>query len=329
MYAGRAGQKGVGMRFDAEQEQQVGRSIRMAEMCTRDALFGLDEAEIILRARPKREERTRAGAVDRLEQAVMMVRNMAKRTNDPEVKAIAVQASRHWDEAEALRWQLAMSAMRIARGEARKLACSLMAEEDLVQEGYIGLLRAARRFDPDRGIRFTTYARWWVRAQMTRALETAGRMVRLPGGAVEQLRNLQRAMERLDQAGIDYTLEDVAAEIGIDKQRANLLLSHRGIVSIDQPDEDGLKVGDRLPSEGERADPHVNASLIEELSHMESAMDRVLDDRERYILCEHFGLRGRNARTMADIGKTMGLSRERVRQIESAALRRLRNNISV
>ena len=137
----------------------------------------------------------------------MMVRNMAKRTDDPEIKAIAVQASRHWDEAESLRWQLAMSAMRIARGEARKLACSLMAEEDLVQEGYIGLLRAARRFDPDRGIRFTTYARWWVRAQMTRALETAGRMVRLPGGAVEQLRSLQRAMERLDQAGIDYTLE--------------------------------------------------------------------------------------------------------------------------
>ena len=271
----------------------------------------------------------RAGAVDRLEQAVMMVRNRAKQTSDPEIRAIAVAASRHWDEAETLRWQLAMSAMRIARGEARKLACSLMAEEDLVQEGYIGLLRAARRFDPDRGIRFTTYARWWVRAQMTRALETAGRMVRLPGGAVEQLRNLQRAMERLDQAGIDYTLEEVAAEIGIDKQRANLLLSHRGIVSIDQPDEDGLKVGDRLPSEGDRADPHLNASLIEELGHMESAMDRVLDDRERYILCEHFGLRGRNARTMADIGKTMGLSRERVRQIESAALRRLRNNISV
>lgn len=316
------------MRFDAEQEQKVGRAIRMAEMSTRDVLFGLDDAEVILRARPKREERTRAGAIDRLEQAVLAIKNKAKRSDDPELIAIAQQASRHWDEAETLRWQLAMSAMRIARGEARKLACSLMAEEDLVQEGYIGLLRAARRFDPDRGIRFTTYARWWVRAQMTRALETAGRMVRLPGGAVEQLRNLQRAMERLDQAGIEYSLEDVAAEIGIDKQRANLLLSHRGIVSIDQPDDDGLKVGDRLPTEGDRSDPHDNASLLEELTHMESAMNRVLDDRERYILCEHFGLRGRNPRTMADIGKTMGLSRERVRQIESAALRRLRNNIS-
>jgi RNA polymerase primary sigma factor len=317
------------MRFDAEQEQEVGRAIRMAEMCTRDALCGIDSAEAILRARPKREERTRAGAIDRLEQAVLSVRNQAQVTKDPELQAIANSASRYWDEAEALRWQLAMSAMRIARGEARKLSCSLMAEEDLVQEGYIGLLRAARRFDPDRGIRFTTYARWWVRAQMTRALETAGRMVRLPGGAVEQLRNLQRAMARLDQAGIEYDLEDVAAEIGIDKRRANLLLSHRGIVSIDQPDEDGLRVGDRLPEQGERSNPLSNASLLEELGHMESAMDRVLDERERYILCEHFGLRGRNARTMADIGKTMGLSRERVRQIESAALKRLRNNISI
>ncbi len=315
------------MRFDAEQEQEVGRAIRMAEMSAREVLAGFDVAEDILRARPKREERTRAGAVDRLEEAVLALKNTAKRTKDPETVAAANQAGRLWDEAESLRWQLAMSAMRIARGEARKLSCSLMAEEDLVQEGYIGLLRAARRFDPDRGIRFTTYARWWVRAQMTRALETAGRMVRLPGGAVEQLRNLQRAMERLDQAGIDYSLEEVAAEIGIDKKRAQLLLSHKGIVSIDQPDEDGLKVGDRLPTSSGRSDPHVNTSLLEELSHMESAMDRVLDERERYILCEHFGLRGRNARTMADIGKTMGLSRERVRQIESAALRRLRNNI--
>ena len=196
-----------------------------------------------------------------------------------------------------------------------------------VQEGYIGLLRAARRYDPDRGIRFTTYARWWVRAQMTRALETAGRMVRLPGGAVEQLRNLQRIMERMDLAGVAYSLEDVAAEIGIDKSRAELLLSHRGIVSIDQPDDDGLKVGDRLPTSGERVDPHDNASLIQEITQMHDALDRVLDERERYILTEHFGLNGRNARTMADIGKTMGLSRERVRQIECAALRRLRNNI--
>jgi RNA polymerase primary sigma factor len=315
------------MRFDGDQERDIAREIREAEYKTREAMAGIDAAEAILRHRPKREERTRAGAVDRLQQAVLMCQSQARETRDPELVEATTEASQHWDRAEALRWQLAMSARRIARGEARKLACSLMAEEDLVQEGYIGLLRAARRYDPDRGIRFTTYARWWVRAQMTRALETAGRMVRLPGGAVEQLRNLQRAMDRLDRRGVSYELGDVAAEVGIDQNRAKLLLSHRGIVSIDQPDDDGLRVADRLPNQGPRMDPHANAQLLESISQLESAFEAVLDERERYILTEHYGLGGSAARTMADIGKTMGLSRERVRQIECSALRRLRATI--
>ena len=315
------------MRFDGDQEKEIARQIRTAEYQTRDALAGLDAAEEILRVRPKREERTKAGAVDRLQEAVLSTQRAARETRDPETISAATNASMHWDRAEALRWQLAMSARRIARGEARKLACSLMAEEDLVQEGYIGLLRAARRYDPDRGIRFTTYARWWVRAQMTRALETAGRMVRLPGGAVEQLRNLQRAMDRLDRKGIGYDLQDVAQEVGIDKNRAQLLLSHRGIVSIDQPDDDGLRVADRLPNNGPRADPHDNAQLLESIDHLKEAFTDVLDERERYILTEHYGLGGSTARTMADIGKTMGLSRERVRQIEANALKRLRTTI--
>jgi RNA polymerase sigma factor (sigma-70 family) len=315
------------MRYDGDQERAVAREIRAAEYRVRESLSALEIAEDIIRARPKREERTRAGAVDRLQNAVLAVQNEARLNREPEVVAVATEASGHWDRAEALRWQLAMSAMRIARGEARKLQCSLMAEEDLIQEGYIGLLRAARRYDPDRGIRFTTYARWWVRAQMTRALETAGRMVRLPGGAVEQLRNLQRAMERLDRDGIDYKLQDVADEVGIDKKRAQLLLSHRGTVSIDQPDDDGLRVADRLPTEGPRADPHNNAQLLESIDQLHSAFADVLDDRERYILTEHYGIGGTLARTMADIGKSMGLSRERVRQIENTALKRLRATI--
>jgi len=315
------------MRFDSDQERAVAREIREAEQTVRTVLSGFDVAEKILLARPTREERTRAGAVDRLQQAVLIIQSEARKTRDPETVSAATEASAHWDRAEALRWQLAMSARRIARGEARKLTCSLMAEEDLVQEGYIGLLRAARRYDPDRGIRFTTYARWWVRAQMTRALETAGRMVRLPGGAVEQLRNLQRAMERLDRKGIGYDLKDVAADVGIDKSRAQLLLSHRGIVSIDQPDDDGLRVADRLPSQDKSIDPHANAQLLEAISQLHAAFDKILDERERFILTEHYGLGGSSARTMADIGKDMGLSRERVRQIECVALKRLRATI--
>jgi RNA polymerase nonessential primary-like sigma factor len=314
--------EGLMLRISAEEERDLAHRIRVAEREAREAIAGIDEAERVLRRRPTRTERTRAGAVDRLIEAVEACAVIAK--TDPSIRVDVTKAHQKLAEAESLRWELGMSARRIARGEARKLACSLMSEEDLVQEGYIGLLRAAKRFDPDRGIRFSTYARWWVRAQMTRALETSGRMVRLPGGAVEQIRNLQQAAERLDRMGEDWTLDDLAEEVGVERARAQLLLAQGGVVSIDQPDDDGLCVGDRLAAEGRDINPDTNAMKTQALGLVRGAFGEVLDDRERYILVNHYGLEGVEARTMADIGKSMGLSRERVRQIEVGALGRLR-----
>ncbi|MEO0603368.1 MAG: sigma-70 family RNA polymerase sigma factor, partial [Myxococcota bacterium] len=187
--------------------------------------------------KPKRAERTRAGMVDRLEEAVYEVWKQFR--NHPKHKLSARTAKQAWAEAEAVRWELAMSGRRIAHGEARKLAGPFMDEADLVQEGYIGLLRAAKRFDPDRGIRFSTYARWWVRAQMTRAIDHTGRPVRLPGCAVEQTRNLRKAIKRFEDLGADYTVSDLADEVGIDKKRAEFLLSQGQTVSLDQPVDDG------------------------------------------------------------------------------------------
>jgi len=311
------------MRLTAEQEQAIAYDIHAAEQRARRAVETIPAAIEMLTKQPKREERTKAGQVERLEKAVEAARESAG--SKPEHSTSILEAEAALQQSERMRWRLAMSARHIARGEARKLVSSLMGEEDLVQEGYIGLLRAARRFDPDRGIRFSTYARWWVRAQMTRSIETTGRTVRLPGGAVEQIRNLRRAAARFDQEGIEYDINMLAEEVGLEKQRALLLLAQGGVVSIDQTDEDGLSVGDRISSNG--LSPLESAFRSQAIDKIRDAFQKILDEREQFILINHYGLDGQEPRTMADIGKRIGLSRERVRQIEVGALMRLRTRL--
>ena len=127
--------------------------------------------------------------------------------------------------------------------------------------------------------------------------------------------------------GVDWTVDDLANEVGIEKPRAQLLLRQGGVVSLDQPDDDGLSVGDRISAEGREVHPDENAIKVQAMEMVKGAFGDLLDERERYILLNHYGLEGRDARTMADIGKSMGLSRERVRQIEVGALHRLRATI--
>ncbi|MCB9672091.1 MAG: sigma-70 family RNA polymerase sigma factor [Alphaproteobacteria bacterium] len=313
-------------KLTAEEEVDLARRILDAEARTEAALQGMAVADDILDESPRRKERTRAGKVQRLERAVEAAWEAAK--EDPSLRESARAAKMAWKEAEDLSWTLAMSGRRIAHGEARKLAGPFLAEPDLVQEGYIGLLNAARRFEPDRNIRFSTYAKWWVRAQMTRAIDHTGRPVRLPGCAVEQLRNLRKAMKGLDTQGIEYTTNMLAEEVGLEEERVQFLLSRGTTVSLEEPVEDGRKarqVGHFLADED--ADGADELLVHEqELARMLRGLTDVLPERHRIVIEQRYGLDGKPQRTLSEVGRRISLSRERVRQLERDALRLLRES---
>ena len=314
-----------GRRLNADEEKEMATIIRDLEDTAYGILEVYDDLREILEKKPEREERTRAGRVDRLHKAINEVQKQSR--TEPKRRRTSRKVNKLWREAEELRWMLAMSGKRIAHGEARKLAGPFMDEEDLVQEGYIGLLRAAKRFDPDKGIRFSTYARWWVRAQMTRAIDHTGRPVRLPGCAVEQTRNLRKAMKHFEALGVEYTIAHLAAEVNIDKERAELLLSQGNTISLEQPVDDGPRPRplERFMSDTESKAPDDAAITSQELERMKMAFHEHLTQRQQFVLERRYGLdEDGEFRTLSQVGHEMGLSRERVRQIEREALTRLR-----
>jgi RNA polymerase primary sigma factor len=198
---------------------------------------------------------------------------------------------------------------------------------DLIQEGNLGLMKAVDKFDYRRGCKFSTYATWWIRQSITRALAQQGRVIRLPSHVGDRIRKVYRTAQHLEQHGGERpSLQQIAGQMGLTPARVRWLIKvSRRPLSLEKPvgEEKDSELGEFIEDEDSPTPPDVA-----ELNLLADKVDQILSTltpREARILRLRFGLQDGHAYTLKEVGAKFGLTRERIRQIERQALRRLRH----
>jgi RNA polymerase primary sigma factor len=229
-------------------------------------------------------------------------------------------------DAEVARKRFIQSNLRLVVSIAKRYPHKGLALLDLIQEGNLGLMRAVDKFDPERGVKFSTYATWWIRQGIGRALDDTSRTIRVPTHVLETFGLIDQSSNRLtSQLDRRPTTQEIADDSGVPAARVELAQQHRRpLVSLSMPIDDTgeIELGDMLEDDSAIA-PYEAAAAALERSALDVQLSR-LNPREQQILRARFGLDAA-PRTLNDLGEALDVTRERIRQIEARALSKLRH----